>query len=50
MLADIIGHGLVDHSFFLVDLAFVFYLGLATAVGLSEQGAHKYKEGNIPIS
>ncbi|MDX1413911.1 MAG: O-antigen ligase family protein [Candidatus Promineifilaceae bacterium] len=27
-------HGLVDHSFFLVDLAFVFYLMLGTAVWL----------------
>jgi hypothetical protein len=36
MLADIIAHGLVDHSFFLVDLAFVFYLGLGTAVWLTE--------------
>jgi O-antigen ligase len=39
MLADIIGHGLVDHSFFLVDLAFVFYLGLGTAVWLTESSA-----------
>jgi O-antigen ligase len=37
MLVDIIIHGLVDHSFFLVDLAFVFYLGLATAVWLEEK-------------
>ena len=37
MLVDIIAHGLVDHSFFLVDLAFVFYLGLGTAVWLSGQ-------------
>ena len=36
ILVDIIVHGLVDHSFFLVDLAFVFYLGLGTAVWLTE--------------
>ncbi|MBE2198162.1 MAG: O-antigen ligase family protein [Anaerolinea sp.] len=30
-----LAHGLVDHSFFLVDLAFVFYLLLATAVWLT---------------
>ncbi len=35
MVVDIVAHGLVDHSFFLVDLAFVFYLGLATAVWLT---------------
>ena len=31
-LIDMLAHGLVDHSFFLVDLAFVFYLMLGTAV------------------
>ena len=31
---DMIMHGLVDHSFFLVDLAFLFYLLLGTAVWL----------------
>lgn len=31
---DMIIHGLVDHSFFLVDLSFAFYLMLATAVWL----------------
>jgi O-antigen ligase len=34
-LAAMLAHGLVDHSFFLVDLAFVFYLILATAVWLT---------------
>ncbi|MBL8046033.1 MAG: O-antigen ligase family protein, partial [Anaerolineales bacterium] len=29
LLADMLAHGLVDHSFFLVDLAFVFYWALA---------------------
>ncbi|MCP5095151.1 MAG: hypothetical protein GY943_06335 [Chloroflexi bacterium] len=33
---DMILHGLVDHSFFLVDLAFAFYLMLGTAVWLSQ--------------
>jgi O-antigen ligase len=37
LFMDIIIHGLVDHSFFLVDLAFVFYLGLATAVWLANE-------------
>ncbi|MCP4426015.1 MAG: hypothetical protein GY803_16100, partial [Chloroflexi bacterium] len=31
-LVDMLAHGLVDHSFFLVDLAFAFYLLLGTAV------------------
>ncbi|WP_420628220.1 O-antigen ligase family protein [Candidatus Leptofilum sp.] len=35
-LADMVFHGLVDHSFFLVDLAFAFYLLLGTAVWLQE--------------
>ncbi len=29
LVADMLAHGLVDHSFFLVDLAFVFMLALA---------------------
>ena len=33
-LAAMLAHGLVDHSFFLVDLAFGFYLLLGTAVWL----------------
>jgi O-antigen ligase len=37
-LADMLGHGFVDHAFFLVDLAFAFYLMLAAAVWL-HQGA-----------
>lgn len=35
-LADALAHGLVDHSFFLVDLAFAFCLLLGTAVWLSD--------------
>ncbi len=34
-LAAIVAHGLVDHSFFLIDLAYVFFLLLGTAVWLS---------------
>jgi O-antigen ligase len=33
-LAAMLVHGLVDHSFFLVDLAFSFYLMMGTAVWL----------------
>ncbi|GIK57302.1 MAG: hypothetical protein BroJett015_29650 [Chloroflexota bacterium] len=36
---DMVVHGLVDHSFFLVDLAFVFYLLLGTAVRLNDKDA-----------
>ncbi|HIP73848.1 MAG TPA: hypothetical protein EYH05_20935, partial [Anaerolineae bacterium] len=36
-LIDMVAHGLVDHSFFLVDLAFLFYLMLGTAVWLSSR-------------
>ena len=40
-LADMIFHGLVDHSFFLVDLAFTFYLLLGTAVWLQDHELDK---------
>jgi O-antigen ligase len=30
LVADMLAHGLVDHSFFLVDLSFAFFLALAT--------------------
>lgn len=36
---QMVAHGLVDHSFFLVDLAFVFYLLLGTAVWLEQSGS-----------
>jgi O-antigen ligase len=39
-LAAMLVHGVVDHSFFLVDLAFSFYLMLGTAVWLD----------NLPIA
>ena len=35
LLAAMLAHGLVDHSFFLVDLSFVFFLALGAAVWLS---------------
>ena len=37
---DMLAHGLVDHSFFLVDLAFVFYLMLGIAVWLAREKAN----------
>ncbi|MCB8946807.1 MAG: O-antigen ligase family protein [Ardenticatenaceae bacterium] len=40
-LADMVAHGLVDHSFFLVDLAFAFYLLVGTAVWLQDQHSDK---------
>lgn len=39
LLADMLAHGLVDHSFFLVDLAFVFYLALALTQKLNAESA-----------
>lgn len=38
-LAAMLAHGLVDHSFFLVDLAYLFYLILGVAVWLVTSGA-----------
>ncbi len=43
-LIDMVAHGLVDHSFFLVDLAFLFMLMLGTAVWLQQS---KYAENSI---
>jgi O-antigen ligase len=40
-LANIIAHGLVDHSFFLVDLAFAFYLLLGAAVWLRQNQSNQ---------
>jgi hypothetical protein len=28
LMADMLAHGLVDHAFFLVDLAYVFFIAL----------------------
>jgi hypothetical protein len=36
-----LAHGLVDHSFFLVDLSFVFYLFLGVAVWLGQDSARR---------
>ncbi len=36
-LVAMLAHGLVDHSFFLIDLAFVFFLIFGVAVWLGEQ-------------
>lgn len=38
-LAAMLAHGLVDHSFFLVDLSFIFYLYLGLAVWLGKKTA-----------
>jgi len=38
-LAAMLAHGLVDHSFFLVDLAYVFYLILSVGLALAETGS-----------
>lgn len=37
---EMVTHGLVDHSFFLADLSFVFYLMLGTAVWLQRRFAN----------
>ena len=36
-LAAMLAHGLVDHSLFLIDLAFVFFLILGVAVWMAER-------------
>ncbi len=43
-IADMIGHGLVDHSFFLVDLAGVFMIA-AALVQSSDDGRTMKDEG-----
>lgn len=35
-MADLLAHGLVDHSFFLIDLAYAFFLALALAERIKE--------------
>lgn len=39
LMADMLAHGLVDHSFFLVDLAFVFMLALALIQRIGREAA-----------
>lgn len=36
-VADMLAHGLVDHSFFLIDLAYAFFLALALAERMREK-------------
>jgi O-antigen ligase len=43
-LAAMVAHGLVDHSFFLVDLAFLFYLILGTAVWLMKDEGRRMED------
>lgn len=54
LLADMLAHGLVDHSFFLVDLAFVFYWALALIqhpiIQTSEVGALKDSKESSPVT
>lgn len=38
-VADLLAHGLVDHSFFLIDLAYVFFLALAIVRQMETKGA-----------
>ncbi|MBK8984751.1 MAG: O-antigen ligase family protein [Chloroflexi bacterium] len=38
-LISMVMHGIVDHSFFLTDLAYAFYLLLGTAVWLAQHGS-----------
>ena len=36
-MAIFLTHGLVDNSYFLVDLAFIFFLTMGVVQGLAEQ-------------
>jgi O-antigen ligase len=49
-LAAMLTHGLVDHSFFLIDLAFVFYLILGVAVWLNEHALQPAPAGGVTPS
>jgi O-antigen ligase len=44
-VADMVAHGLVDHSFFLVDLAYVFFLALAAIQHIDRLSA---QPGSMP--
>lgn len=51
LLAAMLAHGLVDHSFFLVDLSFVFFLALGAAVWLAESAdAGDSREAGSPLN
>jgi hypothetical protein len=39
-MVNFLAHGLVDNSYFLVDLAFAFCLTLALVVHLARTGGH----------
>lgn len=45
-LVAMLAHGLVDHSFFLVDLAFTFFLILGVAVWLEERVPNRANENH----
>lgn len=48
LMADLLAHGLVDHAFFLVDLAFVFFLALGLVHHLSRLA--QAKAASLPTS
>ncbi|WP_448605255.1 hypothetical protein, partial [Thermoflexus hugenholtzii] len=35
-MADLLGHGLVDHGFFLIDLALAFMIIFGTGLGIAD--------------
>jgi hypothetical protein len=45
-VADMLAHGLVDHSFFLIDLAFAFCLMLALVQQLGQLAEQGEERGN----
>ncbi|MBK7919536.1 MAG: O-antigen ligase family protein [Chloroflexi bacterium] len=47
-LISMVMHGLVDHSFFLTDLAYAFYMLLGTAVWLQRNGRFPFLLANSP--
>ncbi|MBN1875524.1 MAG: O-antigen ligase family protein [Anaerolineae bacterium] len=42
-MVDFLGHGLVDASYFVIDLAYVYFLSLAVAVWLNEDTMYREK-------
>jgi O-antigen ligase len=49
-VTDTLVHGLLDNSYFLVDLAFVWWLCLAIGAGVWVQQAHPGERGRSPES
>lgn len=47
LMTDMLAHGLVDHGFFLVDLAYVFFLALAVAQHLARLTAPTQPPGSL---